>query len=310
MSESETEDLVDSAEPLVRALLEGTAAQLGPALGVELEVGDPEIEAETEAPEGEAAVLGIAVQRDETTFAHIEIVSALAEIVALSRRMSGVEDPDAKDEVGDDDLEQIGELLKLAASGIAESTNTHFEEELGFEVGEWWRAEEPGENSFSKGPCLVGAAPLTIPGGPSVNLFFRMGATLFGSGEEPGSGDADPVILLLDLDDELRESLTSGLASTGSEVEAVSSEDEEIEEAFANATAIFLSSEKEGVLALCRRLREASETWRVPLVLCVAEPTRDTVISALDAGVSNLLCVPAKPAAIKRAFRASLPIDA
>ncbi len=49
---------------------------------------------------------------------------------------------------------------------------------------------------------------------------------------------------------------------------------------------------EKGGLEVCKQLRTANETWSIPTISCLSEPTHESVLAALDHGASHVLRVP------------------
>ena len=206
--------------------------------------------------------------------------------------MVGDDDPDNKErELSSSDLDAIGEVLNLMSGGIDAAIRAHTRPDLGGRPGRWWRTDEPGEESFSEGEFLVGETTLSAPDGTPVNLLLRIPLALLDLGGSEGNAQSSRRrVLLLGLEGEIQEALRQILTKAQGEVETIEPDDPRLLEQCSAASCVLIG-EASG-LEVCRRLRVSNETWQVPTVLCLKEPTRASVLQALDCGASHVLLVP------------------
>ena len=82
------------ATPVIQATLKGCAANVGPQIGVELEVGEIDTETSSTLPNGVLAVLPLSVEIGKDVVGSITLSAPIEEIVVLARRMLGNDEPD------------------------------------------------------------------------------------------------------------------------------------------------------------------------------------------------------------------------
>ena len=295
---------VSDPNPLLQAALEGCASQVGPMIQAELSIEAVSVQTTSELPEGALAVLPILVAPGTDSTVVATLSAPLRELATLGRRMVGDDDPDNKErELSSDDLDAIGEILNLMSGGIDAAIRAHVRPDLGGKPGRWWRTDDPGEESFSEGECLVGETTLSAPEGTPVNLLLRIPLALLDLAGSQGNAESSVGrVLLLGLESEIQEVLRQTLTEAQGEVETVEPDDPTLLEQCSAANCVLIG-EASGV-ELCRRLRVSNETWHVPTVLCLKEPTRESVLQALDCGASHVLLVPCSEIDLLRVLRA------
>ncbi len=133
-----------------------------------------------------------------------------------------------------------------------------------------------------------------MPGGVSVQLYLRVPPSLL---EQTGatSQRVQGRVLLLDVDEKLQESLGGALQSALMEVISATPDSKELQHEYEKADVIILSGEDETAFQLCRRLRLDNDSWHIPSIVCMKEPTREKVLAAVQAGASSVLRVPTEP---------------
>jgi CheY-like chemotaxis protein len=291
-----------AAAAFARASFSGCAVALAPVVGAELTAGEAQLSPETAPPEGDLAVLHVALESGGAPGA-LSLYGPIAALAALGRRTRGDPDPDKERELSKDDLEALGQVLNLCAGALDAAARAHLSPDLRAKPGRWWRTANPDGNQFASGPHVVARCGLALPGGSEVPLFLRFSETLLAADGKAGRrvGPA----LLCGLDDATRDALSSLLAKAGFEVRAEPIEQCQPSEAVGAARAVFVSGDGEGALELCRRLRLGNQSWRTPLLLCLREPTRERVLEALAHGASHVIRIPAEPAALLRVLEES-----
>jgi DNA-binding response OmpR family regulator len=104
-------------------------------------------------------------------------------------------------------------------------------------------------------------------------------------------------VLLLDLEPEAGEVLARALAAGGIEVRSAAPSDSE---EWREVAAAIVSGSGERGFALARQLRTGNDTWRLPVLLCAASPSRALVIRALESGASHVLALASAEAEVLR----------
>ncbi|MEE9280712.1 MAG: hypothetical protein V3V67_11105 [Myxococcota bacterium] len=279
------------ATPVIEATLQGCATNVGPQIGVELEVGEIASETSQAIPEGELAVLPLDAQLDEESCGTFTLSAPIIELATLGRRMIGDEEPDKERELSAEDLDACGEVLKLMGGAIGCVFSERFDGDLRLEVREWWRTSEPGDAAFAEGPHVLATTTISVPGGTAVPLTLRFPADI----AERDAGVSSSVqghVLLAGLPEGLSGAIVPILEAARISLETADPDVEEDAGKYADAGVILLSSDRDGSLDLLRRLRKANATWRTPLIFCLHEPTHDTVIRAVECGACHVLKVP------------------
>jgi hypothetical protein len=296
---------VSDIHPLFQATLSQCAAQVGPMIGLELESGEIRIEPSAEPPQGERAVLPVAVELDDAELGQLELSCPISEIATLARRMLGDEEPDKVRELSAEDQDAIGEVLNLMSGAIDQSVREHLDAGLHARPLSWWRSDEPGENAFAEGEHLLGRGSIDVPGGGHVEICLRVPPGLLEKGATADAPAQRGCVLLVGLEGEQEAALRSTLEAARQEVCNAELGSRELGELAARASAIMMAGEAEEALALSLRLRRANRTWSTPIILCLREPTRDAVIRALESGASHVLCVPADDTTLLRVLQAA-----
>ncbi|MFQ5473901.1 MAG: hypothetical protein ACE5FA_13605, partial [Dehalococcoidia bacterium] len=103
---------------VAQALFEGCGTNVGPLLGTDLESGPVSVEASSDPPEGDLAVLSIVCEVEDEPLAMLSLASPLAEIATLARRMLNDQEPDKERELSDDDVDAVGEVLNLMSGAV------------------------------------------------------------------------------------------------------------------------------------------------------------------------------------------------
>jgi len=297
--------VTEAARPLAEATLKGCAANVGPLIGIDLEVGAVSIEESSEVPSGDLAVLPVSVEIDDKPLCHLQLWSPLAEIATLARRMLDDDDPDTVREINDDEADAIGEVLNLMSGAVDQSIREHVNASLRSRPVSWWRSDDPGDAKFPDGSFWIAQAAITIPAAGNIHVFFRLDPRLFQQGQEAKAKRTQGHILLIGLDSALQTSLSQILAQAQLSFDATQPGDPQLPEIMEKTDAIFVSGDGDEGLGLVRELRLQNHSWQIPSILCFAEPTKSAVIDALDAGASHVMAVPADEIAVLRVLRAA-----
>ncbi len=280
------------ATPVIQATLKGCAANVGPQIGVELEVGEIDTETSSTLPEGVLAVLPLSVEIGEDSLGFITLSAPIEEIVVLARRMLGDDEPDKERDLSSEDLEACGEVLNLMAGAADQSFREEFGEELRLEPRDWWCTNDPGEDAFAEGEHLSGVTTISVPGGPGVHLTLRFPIGIVDRAAAAQTAIVHGCVLLAGLGDGLRNEIVPILEAAKINVETVDRDAEDAAVQYARADVIVLSSDREGGLDLLRSLRKSDATWKTPSVFCLSDPTHESVVRAVECGASHLLKVP------------------
>ena len=287
--------------PAIQATLKSCAANVGPLIGVELEIGEITTETSDATPEGELAVLPLSLRIDDDQLAALTLSVPIHALATLGRRMAGDEEPDKERELSAADLGACGEVLTVMGSAIAES----FREELGgleLEAGAWWSTSDPGDAAFPDGSHVCGTTTVDVPGGTAVELTLRLPPSILEQTQGAQSAASRAEVLLAGLGIELVETLQPILEAAGLNVALADPDDEEAAASYERTDVIVLSDARDDALALLTSLRKADSTWRTPLILCMSEPTRERVIRTMESGASHVVKLPTGKAELLRAL--------
>lgn len=271
----------------IEATFKGCAENVGPLISLDLEVGEASCETTSDLPEGDLAVLPMSSMVDDEEFASLTLSSPIHELVSLGRRMLGDEEPDKERDLGEEDLDAVGEVLNLMSGAVDQSMRSHVNADVRTAPLPWWRSSDPGENAFGEGEQMVARTTVTVPGGGAISLVLRMPLTLLDTGASAEVSRRDGCVVLIGLDDETTTAIQKPLESARMEVVSSPMEDG-INDIVSGADLILIGGSDEESLALVRELRLHNETWSVPTILCAAEPTRETVIRALTLGAYHV----------------------
>ncbi len=285
--------------PAIRASLQSCAANVGPLVGVELEVGEITTETTDTIPEGELAVLPLSLRINDDKLATLTLSVPIDQLATLGRRLAGDEEPDKERELSGEDLGACKEVLTVMGSAIAES----FREELGgleLEAGAWWSTEDPGDAAFPVGSHVCGRTTVDVPGGTAVELTLRLPASVLEQTQGAESTAAKEEVLLAGIGTELVQTLQPILEAAGRTVALADPDAVEAAASYERTNVIVLSDDRDDALALLSSLRKADSTWRTPLILCMSEPTRERVIRFMESGASHVLKLPISKAELLR----------
>ncbi len=186
----------------------------------------------------------------------------------------------------------------MMGSAIAESLR----EELGgleLIAGAWWSTEDPGDAAFPGGPHVCAKTTVDVPGGTAVELTLRLPPCILeqAQGAQPKAREE---ALLAGLGTELVQTLQPILEAAGLNVALVDPDAKEAAAGYERADLVVLSDERDDALRLICSLRKADSTWRTPSILCMSEPTRDSVIRAIEYGARHVLKLPTSKADLLR----------
>ena len=273
----------------LQAIFSACASNLAPTVGVDLAPGDISAETCAEPPTGDLAVLPLAVEAGGKSLS-LTLSVPLTGMAMLARRMLGENDPEDKEaELGEEVLDAIGEVLGLMGGAVDQALRRLCE--VGASPGSWWRTDAPDEDQFEEGEFLLGTATLSAPDNPPVPVHLRIPVELLdlAGGANSAGGTLGP-FGLLELPEDLRGKIESALAEAGAETVTIECEDPYLMQRCARLSMLIVGSDSG--LEFCTKLRMANETWAIPTLLCLSEPTRADVLQALDRGASHVLAVP------------------
>ncbi len=284
--------------PAIQATLRSCAANVGPLVGMELEIAEIAAETSEALPEGELAVLPLSLRIEDDQLVTLTLSVPIYELATLGRRMAGNEEPDKERELTGEDLGACKEVLTVMGSAIAESLR----EELGgleLIAGAWWSTEDPGDAAFPGGPHVCAKTTVDVPGGTAVELTLRLPPCILeqAQGAQPKAREE---ALLAGLGTELVQTLQPILEAAGLNVALVDPDAKEAAAGYERADLVVLSDERDDALRLICSLRKADSTWRTPSILCMSEPTRDSVIRAIEYGARHVLKLPTSKADLLR----------
>jgi CheY-like chemotaxis protein len=294
---------VDGSTALAQAVFAGCGANLGPLIGVELGVGEPQLAAAEAPPEGVFGILPLDVELGTGGPARIEIASPLEDLIRLARRMLGNDDPDAKRELSDDDRQTVGEILGVMGGSVEQALREALPGTRARALA-WGRSDQTGEAAFGEGARCVARASLKVPGGEDVSLVLRFPADLLERSRSAPAARRSGHVLLLDLEAEAGEALARALAAAGIEVRSALPSEAEHWRALA---AVFVSGAGERGFELARQIRTSDASWQLPVLLCASKPTRALVVRALECGASHVLALPAAEPEVLRVLGLARP---
>jgi hypothetical protein len=294
---------VSDSNPLFEAVFDGCASQVSTLAGVELTPGEVSISTSSEAPEGDLAVLPIVVVLGQDSEVTLIVSSPLSEVVAIARRMGGESSPDEKEEeISAEDLSAAGEVLNSVSAVVDQALRENVRSDLEGRPETWWRTNDPGDHSFPDGEFVVGEAALADPDGTAFTLQVRVPPGLLelaATGVRKKSGPGR--VLLAGLSEEIKTLVEKVVTAGKGEVVAADPEDPGFLRTCASADCVVLAGES--AFERCRELRIADATWQVATVICLEEPTQESVLQALDCGVSRVLRTPCSAAELKNTLR-------
>ena len=276
--------------PLFQSVFAACASNVAPMVGIELAPGEITSESRAEPPEGELGVLPLHVETGSNSKLTLTLSTPLQELATLGRRMLSEDDPDKEgQELNADVLDAIGEVLNLMSGGIDQGLREHLE--VGGSPGAWWRTDDPGEESFESGEFILGQTTLAASEGTPVVLYLRVPTALLELSEGGGlRKDRLGRFGLVGLPDDVRSQIEGALTESGAEAVVLERDDPYFLKRCAGAAMVIVG--EESGLDVCRRIRIANETWSLPTIVCLSEPTRERVLEALDQGASHVLRVP------------------
>lgn len=289
--------------PVIQAALQGCAANVGPLIGVDLELGEVATETTSSIPEGELAVQPLAARVDEEDYGAVTLSVPIKELATLGRRMVGDDEPDKERSLSEDDLDACGELLNLMGGAVDEAFREGLSKTLHLKPLTWWRTGSSESEAFAEGEHVVGVTTVNVPGGTAVHLTLRFPSQLIERVEGAESSVVRGQVLLAGLSEELVNSLKPVLEAARINVDTTDPEAEEALLKYREAEVILLSGDREGSLEILRRLRKSNSTWQIPSILCLKQPTREGVIRAMECGATHVLKVPPSEIDLLRILR-------
>lgn len=293
----------DALKTFAESALKGCAANVGPLIGLDLELGEVQLDAAEALPEGSFAVLPLVVGIGERRLCDLLLATPLEEIATLGRRLLDQEEPDKAGEIGPDELDAIGECLNLMSGGVDQATRQVAPPGVHARPLAWWRTEEPGNNALPEGPLKLARAEIRIPSAGTVTLWLHVPETLLDPVPTAKEARRQGRVVFLSMEPALREPLQKVLADARVAAAAHELEEPEIDETLLQAEAIWLSGDRNGALELCRRLRTQNATWEIPQIVCMTQPTKESVLLAMSCGASHVLAVPADSVDVLRVLR-------
>ena len=294
---------MSNADSVAQAIFQGCGANLGPLIGTELESGPVSVEAASEPPKGDLAVLTIGCELEGESLPMLYLASPLSEIVTLARRMLSDEEPDKERDLSQKDLDSVSEVLNLMSGALDQVIREQVNPNLRLTPCPWWRTSEPADNKFEEGNYQLATGSLSVDSGSAVQLLFRFPVELLKPASDDEQSRIQNQVLLLGLDDQLQQSLQPLLEAAQHRVEAAEPGAENIDEVYANSGTIILSGDGDAAFELCRRLRLGNATWTKTIILCMAEPTRNQVIRGIESGASHVLRMPTDDKTLLRVLK-------
>jgi CheY-like chemotaxis protein len=198
--------------------------------------------------------------------------------------MIGAPDPDKVRELGKEELNAVGELLNLMSGAV----DTAAREELGPRAHvrplRWWRSDEPGENRFPEGEATIASAEIQIPGSAKVSIWLRLPREFTSPTAQSAPTARRATVLLISIEAALRA-------------------DEALREVMHQADVIVIPGDSAEELELCRQIRLGNETWQIPVLACLQEPSHSSVVACMEAGASHVLAVPADDVQLLRVLQ-------
>jgi CheY-like chemotaxis protein len=290
----------DTLGPLVEKALQGCATNVAPFIGVELVVGEISVTTSTSVPDGTFAVLPLVTDAGNV---QLTLASALEDIGVLARHMIGAPDPDKVRELGKEELNAVGELLNLMSGAV----DTAAREELGPRAHvrplRWWRSDEPGENRFPEGEATIASAEIQIPGSAKVSIWLRLPREFTSPTAQSAPTARRATVLLISIEAALRAELERVFGRAQLTVAAHERADEALREVMHQADVIVIPGDSAEELELCRQIRLGNETWQIPVLACLQEPSHSSVVACMEAGASHVLAVPADDVQLLRVLQ-------
>ncbi|MFQ5699662.1 MAG: hypothetical protein ACE5IL_15460 [Myxococcota bacterium] len=278
---------------LFATTFKGCAANVGPLIGLELEVGETEIVSSSDPPEGVLSVLPVAAEIDDEPVGTLTLSVPTQELATLGRRMLGDDEPDKERALTSDDLDACGEVLNLMIGAVDSAFREHLNQALRCRPLAWWRTDDPGECAFAAEESGLASAALGIPGGGAVHLTLRFPVGLLEQGADLRSTRVQGRFLLLGLEAGTVETLAAVMESARLSVESLPFEAEEFDEKIDEADVILLPGDTDEDLGRVRTIRTSNDHWTSRCIVCMKEPTRERVLRALEDGATHVLRVPA-----------------
>jgi len=290
----------DELKSLAESALRGCAANVGPLIGLDLELREVSQAADGQLPQGELAVLPLAAEADAVRVFDLFLASPLEEIATLARRLRDDAEPDKVRDVTPEEQEAVNDVLKLLSGALDQAVRQALGDTLRIRALTWWRTGDPGENALPQGDALLFTGVLQIPSSGTVSVWLNLPIELLRRGGAAPAKLGSGRVVLLGLESELAQTLQRVFSGAQVQVESREPDAEDVQDLLVSAQAIVLSGNREGALELCRRIRCDDATWPVPAIVCLQDPTQDAVMGALESGASHVLALPAADDAILR----------
>ena len=293
----------DALKTFAESALKGCAANVGPLIGLDLELGDVQLDAAEALPEGNMAVLPLVLELGERRLCDLLLATSVDEIATLARRLLDQEDPDKAREIGAEELDAIGEVLNLMSGGVDQAARQVAPAGVHARPLPWWRTGHPQGNKLSEGPFKLARADIRIPSAGTVTLWLHTPEELLDPAPTAKESRRQGSVVFLAMEPALREPLERVLADAHVAFSAHAPDEPEIEQTLRDAEAIWLSGDRNGALELCRRIRTDNMTWETPQIVCMTQPTKESVLLAMSCGASHVLAIPAESVDVLRVLR-------
>ncbi len=289
--------------PIVEAALKACAANVGPLIGIELELGKISSEATSSTPEGDLLVLPITASVGDETHGTLTLSAPTGELATLGRRLLGDDDPEKDSEASPDNLDACREVLNLMGRAVDEVFREQLNEDIRLKPRTCWLTSDAQGESFLEGEHIVALTTVSVPGGSAVGLTLRFPQNLLDEATDSKARIIRGNVLLAGLSEELESELTPILKAARIQVEITDPDSREANAKYEQADVIFFSCDRSKYLELLRSFRTSNSTWRIPSILCLKEPTRDSVIEAVECGASHILKIPTSQIDLLRILR-------
>ena len=293
----------DALKTFAESALKGCAANVGPLIGLDLELGEVQLDAAEALPEGNFALLPLVVELGERRLCELYLATPLDEIATLARRLLDQENPDKLREIGAEELDAIGEVLNLMSGGVDQAARQVAPPGVHARPLPWWRTEEPGSNTLPEGPLKLARAEIRIPSAGTVALWLHAPEALLDPAPQAKEARRQGRVVFLAMEPALREPLEKVLVDARVASSAHEPDEPEIGETLRQAEAIWISGDRNGALDICRRIRTENATWEVPQIVCMTQPTKESVLLAMACGASHVLAIPADSVDVLRVLR-------
>jgi CheY-like chemotaxis protein len=295
--------LSDALKAFAESALKGGVANVGPLIGLDLELGEVELDAAEALPEGNFAVLPLVVEIGERKICDLLLATPLDEIATLARRMLDQEEPDKAREIGTEELDAIGEVLNLMSGGVDQAARQVAPPGVHARPLSWWRTNHPSGNKLPEGPLKLARGEIRIPSAGTVALWLHTPEELLEPMPAGKEARRQGRVVFLAMEPAMREALEKVLTDARVAIETHEPDEPHLDEALRQAEAVWLSGDRNGALDLCRRIRTDNATWEIPQIVCMTQPTRESVLIAMACGASHVLAIPAESVDVLRVLR-------